>query len=796
MTELHFPLGGLNSAMAHRQQPPYTTPDCLNVRPYDAIERRQRGGSRPGLSKAYRQQLGTESNRPIRLLTDVTTVKDDGFRFWLDELEGVLGEQWETASWIGTPPPIFPWNVDNIDSPPLEAGSVRLAIADLDTTKAYSIEIFILPWDNENWGNYRLYARMNDTMPDVTQDGIEAELVLDGTDGTYSLSLKRYKDGDVVGTTTTAEVDYGDAEGGLFTLLINGNTVSCFWRGITLCEVDITGELGASAGNRVGFGMKVEDTQTEDWKITLVDYFMAQYYIDTIDRKYRKQLVASAAGIVYQEGLKGNIEEVTGLATSLAGDVELEAAEWNQKLFIADHGNPRVEGTSGTVSGTTFDDMDITNWTAHSIDKNGDVLLIYNEQGSTVGGTYLIESISAGSLTLASSPGDGTCDWRIERAPKVYDPINQTLTIWQTDLNDEETARKGIVPITCSMICRYWGCAVFAGDREDPHNYFISRVEDFYDFEYVGQDPQDPARAVNGELSEAGKVGEPITCLAPCNDDLLIFGGTDSLHVLRGHPLYSGTIDVLSNVAGVISKRAWCAGPQGEIYFLSNDGLWVMPSGAESVPTSLSYELMPKELQGINKLEYAVCLKYDREYRGVHIRVTPYEAQGNNKHWYYDLATASFWKDSFQSDHEAFVAHRYDTSPSVDSRVLFGCRDGWIRSFRDVNKRDDGYDIDSHVFIGPIPLGSNKLEKGIFREIWGTLGKNSDNVAWQLIVGESHEDVMARQEIRKSGTWIAGLNDSSPARVSGISFAIKFTSSGQWALEKIMADWMPVSRGR
>jgi hypothetical protein len=46
-----FPLKGLNQTADYEDQPEGTSPDLLNVRPFDATEKRLRGGRRPGLSK-------------------------------------------------------------------------------------------------------------------------------------------------------------------------------------------------------------------------------------------------------------------------------------------------------------------------------------------------------------------------------------------------------------------------------------------------------------------------------------------------------------------------------------------------------------------------------------------------------------------------------------------------------------------------------------------------------------------------------------------------------------------------
>jgi len=73
LLELRFPVGGLNRQAGFDQQPPYTTPYCLNVIPYDAINwddgatagQRQRGGARRGFIKFDDDPTG---EAPIQML--------------------------------------------------------------------------------------------------------------------------------------------------------------------------------------------------------------------------------------------------------------------------------------------------------------------------------------------------------------------------------------------------------------------------------------------------------------------------------------------------------------------------------------------------------------------------------------------------------------------------------------------------------------------------------------------------------------------------------------------------------
>lgn len=72
---LSFPFGGENRGGRYAQQTkPYSTPSTNNVRPNGVLERRGRGGSRPGLVKWIDNDFGTN----ITAITPVTWVDGDG----------------------------------------------------------------------------------------------------------------------------------------------------------------------------------------------------------------------------------------------------------------------------------------------------------------------------------------------------------------------------------------------------------------------------------------------------------------------------------------------------------------------------------------------------------------------------------------------------------------------------------------------------------------------------------------------------------------------------------------------
>ena len=68
-----FPLQGIDKGRTTSEQPIATSPDLNNVRPYDTLGNRARGGQRPGLDKLYSQQIGG-ATFPIVAICSVTVV--------------------------------------------------------------------------------------------------------------------------------------------------------------------------------------------------------------------------------------------------------------------------------------------------------------------------------------------------------------------------------------------------------------------------------------------------------------------------------------------------------------------------------------------------------------------------------------------------------------------------------------------------------------------------------------------------------------------------------------------------
>ena len=100
-----------------------------------------------------------------------------------------------------------------------------------------------------------------------------------------------------------------------------------------------------------------------------------------------------------------------------------------------------------------------------------------------------------------------------------------------------------------------------------------------------GQDDAGSAVALNA--GTAGHIGQPVYCLIPARDDLLIIGCDASIHALVGDPAADGTLSIVSDSIGMYGQEAWCMDPAGVIYFVGTGGFYRM-KGAGQAPQNLS----------------------------------------------------------------------------------------------------------------------------------------------------------------------------------------------------------------
>jgi hypothetical protein len=737
------------------------------------MEGRERGGSRPGLGKAFPQQLG--SGNPVRMLAGVSYVYADNWQYWEDGFVGTtLGSFWSVANWGNFALPAIFEDYLKLVFGGAAKGAVRSAFTAPDYTQAYQLSLFIVPWENAFWGKFQIFAKMNDAIPIVTTDGVTVELALGATGG-WTGTATVYNASSPTAYTLTPGTP-GFAEPGWLDVLITGTNLKVYWQGTLL--LNQTMSLSASAGNRFGFGLNCTDAGG----VNLVDIFRCQYKTNTKNQVYRRPLIASANGVLYREPYLGVLEAISS-NYGLVSDRQLSATEWGMLLFIADNGNP-LTGTDG-LRGTGNDKLDsatYTDWTAYSLDNYNYVAVITNPTGGGIAGTYKVTGVAAGELTLdavwCTTEGD-TCTFRIERGPKVYDPATNTLVPWVA------TIAKGQVPIGNPLIARFCDSLILAGAPVAPHAWFKSKAGDPYDWDFASTDA---GAAVAGTSSNAGTIGEPIIALATPSDDYLLFGCVNSIWMMRGDPSYGGRIDCISRNVGIVDKDAWCYGPGGEFIFLSRDGLYMLQPGVSSFPQSISREKLPRELRDLDRAVYTVILKFDARDRGVHIFLTGGDTRGTIHYWFH-WSSKSFWPFVIPGTVEPTAALEYQSTNAADSCVLIGGKDGYLRRFRDSCHTDEGTEIESTVLYGPFRPGGSDFYSGAVQELVAALSSFSGDVTWTVLTGDTPEEAVAAAPTRSdvTGTWTAGINFKVRPQVDGVISFIKIENAENvpWTIERL-----------
>jgi hypothetical protein len=230
MIDLQFPYGGLVRATGYQYQKPYTTLDCVNVRPRDASTGRMRGGSRPMLVKAYQTELA--GGEAIRLLASVSLTGSS--RSLVEGFDGSeLSSAWNHISgpnWVMSGSSVGVESPSATTSSPPAAYYRRAVPANLDTGEDQSYE-----WDirliNRESCKWALYCH-----EDGTATGIKVEIWQDGTylaDGGMAWYL--YVNG-VLQDSDVAYVDPAINSNGTVRVeyTVTGSVVKVYWRGVEI----------------------------------------------------------------------------------------------------------------------------------------------------------------------------------------------------------------------------------------------------------------------------------------------------------------------------------------------------------------------------------------------------------------------------------------------------------------------------------------------------------------------------------------------------------------------------------
>ena len=305
------------------------------------------------------------------------------------------------------------------------------------------------------------------------------------------------------------------------------------------------------------------------------------------------------------------------------------------------------------------------------------------------------------------------------------------------------------LPNKAYLGCNYRGRAVLSGDPEHPHQWYMSRQMNPWDFDYIANDAQSP---VKGGNSDAGEIGDIIRALIPYKDDYLIFGCATSMWFLAGDAAQGGSINELDLTIGIFGANSWCFDGKGNLYFWGTNGIY--RTSIPGTPECISEIRLPKLVKDetIDPATYRITMAYDRIRAGILICITKL-TDGTNSNYWYDLRTKGFFPESYPDECGAYSLFNYGANNYAYRDLLVGCKDGYIRKFDELEENDDigGSEdaIDSHVSFGPLQIASDPKLRGNITELdlitaGGSTG--SDDVDCKIYVGDDAEGIVTRLE--------------------------------------------------
>lgn len=370
----------------------------------------------------------------------------------------------------------------------------------------------------------------------------------------------------------------------------------------------------------------------------------------------------------------------------------------------------------------------------------------------------------------------------------------------------------GSMPDKAYLGCLYRGRAVLSGNPNYPYQWYMSRVNNPWDWAYAANDAMSP---VAGSNADAGEMGDIIRALIPYKDEYLIFGCYSSIWALRGDPASGGSLEEVDLTLGMFGANSWCFDGQDNLYFFSMNGLYKLIANLGGI-VPVSVQLLPKLSTdlALDPSTHRITLVYDVDRYGICIFITTL-ATGANTNYFYDLRTEGLYPETYPTSCGVYSALYYSNGDPDYRGIITGSTDGYIRYFNEAEKNDVGTTADSIIISSVVlPVAQNddddreiRLNSLTVSTAGGSTGgtySDTDAVTVNLYSGESAEEVLEAIEdgdTPHTAVSITGSGRQSRIRnrVRGHTLAVELknsTSDSSWAVERVSADIESVGKVR
>lgn len=370
------------------------------------------------------------------------------------------------------------------------------------------------------------------------------------------------------------------------------------------------------------------------------------------------------------------------------------------------------------------------------------------------------------------------------------------------------SASAGSLPSGAQLITLYRDRLFFTRIKTDPFNYIASASGNYTNFD--GSDQSTTGAFAGNDTQFSGLVGETITAMVPFGDASMIMGMSNSIAVMRGDPKAGGSIDYLSRETGIAGPTAQARDADGNLYFLSRDGLYKISGDAtnrldlyggvaSAQPQPMSRGRMDRTLGAINFASTKAILAWDPQEFGLKIFLLNTLATALTQIVFWDKRKDQFWPDQYPPGFGPTAACVLTGQGGADRRVLLGGWDGVLRSVDLRAVDDDGQAISSLVQFTPVqPFGMLAQAKLVsLRFVWGEGGPGGFNATYNVLTGDDAVLAVAAAPSATNTITVGGYQPLDRTRSRGGSIVLQIQNNvagATWQIESVTATIMPGGR--
>jgi len=374
---------------------------------------------------------------------------------------------------------------------------------------------------------------------------------------------------------------------------------------------------------------------------------------------------------------------------------------------------------------------------------------------------------------------------------------------WTPYAND--TTTYGSMPDRATIGALYRGRPTLSGNPDNPHQWYMARQNNPYDWNYGTLDAQS---AVAGSNADAGEIGGIITALIPYKDDYLLFGATTSVWRMNGDPAAGGRLVEVSLTTGIFGANSWTFDDQENLSFLGNGGVFQLPPQVGITPVDITQELIPDFWSdwALDASIHTVTMAYDKLNHGI-LMCKTLLADGTNENYWIDTRTKGFFPESYPTNSGVYYAYYYDAIDPAFQSLILGTTGSYLKQFDAATLNDDTgastQAIDSFVVFGAILAAANGDSKARLTLASHTLSADSSAVISSIFTHHTAEQLIdGIDDATLSPVIVTTITPTTRPvrrrqRARGTYFAVRLqnaVASQTWGLESFTINVEPSGR--